>query len=173
VTLPTLKSDRLVLRPLVESDSTAMHAVFGDDQTMRYWSSPPHETLDETRDYVMGNAQQDRWLSWALTESGGEALGWVVLGEHRDGVRELGYILRRDCWGRGYACEAVTTIVEYGFRTLRLRRIFADCDPDNLGSIRILERLGFHREGHLRAEWETHIGIRDSLIFGMLSAEWQ
>lgn len=172
MTLPTLRSERLVLRPLVESDSTAMHGVFRDDRTMRYWSSPPHETIEKTRDYVVGNAQQDRWLSWAVTETGGEALGWVVLGEHRDGVRELGYILHRDFWGRGYAREAVTTIVEYGFRSLRLRRIFADCDPDNHGSIRILERLGFRREGHLRAEWETHIGIRDSLIFGILSAEW-
>ncbi len=171
--LPTLTTTRLVLRPLVESDSTAMHAVFSDDQTMRYWSSPPHDSLEETHAYVVGNAEQDRWLSWALTETGGEALGWVVLGEHRDGVRELGYILRRDCWGRGYAGEAVAAVVDHGFRSLRLRRIFADCDPDNLGSIRILENLGFQQEGHLRAEWETHIGIRDSLIFGLLSAEWK
>ena len=48
----------------------------------------------------------------------------------------------------------------------------ADTDPDNIGSNRLLERLGFKLEGHLRAEWETHIGVRDSLIWGLLAAEW-
>ena len=49
----------------------------------------------------------------------------------------------------------------------------ADTDPDNVGSIKLLEKLGFQKEGHLRSEWETHIGVRDSLIFGLLREEWE
>lgn len=173
MTLPTLTTEHLVLRPLVTADADALHAVFSDEQTMRYWSSPPHRGMAETRDYVSGNAAQDQWLTWAITEGGGPALGWIVLGTHRQGVCELGYILGRDRWGRGYAGEAAAAIVGHGFAAMGLRRIFADCDPDNIGSIRVLERLGFRREGHLRAEWETHIGVRDSLIFGMLAGEWR
>lgn len=52
------------------------------------------------------------------------------------------------------------------------RRVFADVDPENVGSVRLLEALGFKLEGHLRQEWETHIGIRDSLIYGLLADEW-
>jgi RimJ/RimL family protein N-acetyltransferase len=52
------------------------------------------------------------------------------------------------------------------------RRVVADTDPDNRGSIALLEALGFQREGHLRAEWHTHIGIRDTLLFGLLAEEW-
>lgn len=169
---PTLASARLVLRPLVHADADTLHPVFADERTMRYWSGPPHADLAETRTYVAGNAAQDDWLTWAITEDGGQALGWVTLGVHRDGVRELGYVLHRDFWGQGYAREAVAAVIDHGFATMRLRRIFADCDPDNAGSIRLLESLGFRREGHLRGEWETHLGIRDSLIFGLLSAEW-
>ena len=52
------------------------------------------------------------------------------------------------------------------------RRVMADTDPDNVASIRLLEKLGFQKEGRLRGEWEIHIGIRDSLIFGLLREEW-
>ena len=53
------------------------------------------------------------------------------------------------------------------------RRVFADTDPDNRGSIALLERLGFRLEGRLRGEWHTHIGVRDSLIYGLLAEEWR
>lgn len=52
------------------------------------------------------------------------------------------------------------------------RRVFADTDPDNRFSVGLLTKMGFVLEGHLRAEWETHIGVRDSLIFGLLRDEW-
>ena len=50
--------------------------------------------------------------------------------------------------------------------------MFADTDPDNRFSIGLLQKLGFQLEGHLRAEWETHIGVRDTLLFGLLRDEW-
>ncbi len=64
-------------------------------------------------------------------------------------------------------------MIDYGFGALGLRRIYADTDPDNAGSNRLLEHLGFTGEGRLRAEWETHIGVRDSLIWGLLADEWR
>lgn len=170
--LPTLTTERLVLRPLVEDDTAAMHIAMSDVDLMHWWSSAPHQTLEETRKYVAANAAQAQWLTWAITEDGGEALGWVVLTEHREGIRELGYILRRDHWGRGYAREAVRAVISHGWSAMGLRRIFADVDPENTSSVKLLVDLGFRQEGHLRGEWETHIGIRDSLIFGLLKEEW-
>jgi [ribosomal protein S5]-alanine N-acetyltransferase len=129
--------------------------------------------MAETLAYVRKNAEaSERWRCWAITMDVDVAIGWVILIEKRTGVQELGYILRRDHWGRGIAREAVSAVVQYGFATLGLRRIFADTDPDNLGSIALLKSLGFRQEGHLRGEWETHIGVRDSLIFGLLADEW-
>ncbi|MCJ8155806.1 GNAT family N-acetyltransferase [Sphingomonas sp. LaA6.9] len=171
--LPTLRTERLVLRPLVEGDAEAMHIAMSDVDLMHWWSSAPHRTLERTREYVAANAAEGAWLTWAITEDGGEALGWVVLGEHREGIRELGYILRRDRWGRGYAHEAASAVLDHAFGAMKLRRVFADVDPENAASVGLLKRLGFRQEGHLRAEWETHIGIRDSLIFGLLRDEWR
>lgn len=52
------------------------------------------------------------------------------------------------------------------------RRVFADTDPDNAASNALLATLGFQREGYLRAEWETHIGVRDTVLWGLLADEW-
>ncbi len=173
MTLPTLATTRLILRPVVEADAHALHPVFADDALMRYWSSAAHTNIGETRAYVAGNAAQGDWLTWAITERGEVALGWVTLGVHREGVRELGFILGRDHWGLGYAREAAKAVLDHGFGAMGLRRVFADADPDNAASNRLLDELGFTLEGRLRAEWETHIGVRDSNIWGLLREEWR
>ncbi len=171
--LPILTTERLILRPVTLGDAEAMHHFFSDEEAMRYWSSGPHDTLEQTRDYVRGNVKGDIRLTWAITEDGGEALGWVVLIPKREGVAEIGYNLRRSHWRRGYVGEAVARVIEHGFGGMGLRRICADTDPDNAGSNALLEKLGFRREGYLREEWETHIGVRDSIIWGLLRREWE
>ena len=171
--VPSIKTKRLSLRQIVESDAPALHDVLSDVKLMTWWSSAAHTTLADTEDYVGRNASDTGgWRCWAITKEGLQALGWVILIEKRTGVAEIGYILSRDYWGIGYAREAVSAVVAHGFDSLRFRRIFADVDPDNMSSIRLVESLGFVREGRLRAEWETHIGVRDSLIFGLLKTDY-
>lgn len=170
---PTLTTARLVLRQLREDDAAALFPVLSDPEVMIWWSSGPHTSLAETADYVKGNASEGQGhLCWAITAADDVALGWVILIDGKPDVKEIGYILRRDQWGSGIAREAVARVIDHGFGEMNLRRIFADTDPENPGSIGLLERLGFQREGRLRGEWETHIGVRDSLIFGLLRNEW-
>ena len=171
--MPVLESERLVLRPLTLDDAEAMHEFFSDKEAMRYWSSGPHHLLGETRNYVRGNVEGENYLTWAVTEDGGEAFGWVTFVDVRAGVKEIGYNLRRSQWGKGYGSEAVARLVEHGFADLGLRRITADTDPDNAASNALLEKLGFQREGYLREEWETHIGVRDSVVWGLLKRDWE
>jgi [ribosomal protein S5]-alanine N-acetyltransferase len=173
MTAPTLTSGHLILRQLRQSDAAALHKVLCDDQVMTWWSSGAHETAEETANYISWNAATDQGhLCWAITSEDDEALGWIILIKKRDAVYELGYILRRDKWGRGLMKAACILVIEFAFTALNARRIFADTDPDNAGSIALLRSLGFRQEGHLRGEWETHIGVRDSLMFGMLAGEW-
>ncbi|OHD02123.1 MAG: GNAT family N-acetyltransferase [Sphingopyxis sp. RIFCSPHIGHO2_01_FULL_65_24] len=170
---PTLTTARLVLRQLRDDDAAALFPALSDPEVMTWWSSGPHASLAETADYVKGNAAEGQgFLCWAITAGDDAALGWVILIDGKPGVKEVGYILRRDRWGDGIAREAVGRVIEHGFDDPTVRRIFADTDPENPGSIGLLERLGFQREGRLRGEWETHIGVRDSLIYGLLRDEW-
>ncbi len=176
MTFPILSTERLRLRPLRVDDADALHPTFADEDLLRWWSSGPHKSVAETRDYVAQNCEGTRWQTWAITTVREDAaLGWVVLirAEDRPNIREIGYILNRAAWGKGIAREAVSRVIHYGFEELGLRRIYADVDPDNLASIKLLKLLGFQQEAHLRQECETHIGIRDSLIFGLLRDDWK
>ena len=73
-----LKTARLILRPLRSDDAQALHNAFSDKELMTFWSSGPHENVEETRAYVSVNANDERYNTWAITLKNDEALGWVV-----------------------------------------------------------------------------------------------
>lgn len=166
-----LETARLILRPRTLDDAEALHAAFSDAELMTYWSGPAHASVAETRADLARDAPE--WRRWAITLKGDDtAIGVVAAGEKRQGnVTELGYILARDHWGGGIAREAVAAVIDRIFAEGQ-RRVFADTDPDNMASRALLERLGFKFEALLRSEWETHLGVRDTTIYGLLRDEW-
>jgi len=162
-----------LLRPLDPvGDGPALHAVFGDEESCRYLARPAFSSLAATID------QLKRWTagcedtSWAVIDQPeGPALGRVSL-----------YTLGRDIWevacmivsaarGRSLAARALGQAIDHVFGAKGARRIYADCDPDNIASIRTFEKLGFQREGLLRGTWVTHLGVRDSVIMGLLEGD--
>lgn len=85
---------------------------------------------------------------------------------------EVGFALHRDAWGRGLATDALGALIEFSFQALDLHRLEADVDPKNERSLRVLERLGFQREGYLRERWH-HLGeVHDGIFLGLLRREW-
>ncbi|TCP35020.1 RimJ/RimL family protein N-acetyltransferase [Sphingomonas sp. BK235] len=169
---PRLATARLVLRARVPDDAEALFAAMGDAATMTWWSHAPVESVAALRAYL---AERDNgsWRAWAVTVAEDDtAIGFVAAGEKRPGVAEIGYLLVPAAQRRGYAREAVGAVIGRLFAE-GYRRVFADTDPDNVGSNRLLESLGFRREGLLRAEWETHIGVRDTVLWGLLRDEWR
>jgi ribosomal-protein-alanine N-acetyltransferase len=69
--------------------------------------------------------------------------------------------------------EALAVLIDYAFRSLKLRRLEADVDPANASSLRVLERMGFLREGLLRERWNVGGVIADSVMLGLLAREWR
>ena len=166
-------SERLAMRPLRPDDAEALHEAYSDTDLMRWWSSPPHQSAEETRAYLASHVDRPEWRGWAITLAGDDrAIGTLATTLRRPGVVEISYLLVRRQWGKGYAGEAVARLLDLLFEE-GTRRVFADTDPDNAASILLLERLSFRREGVLRAEWETHLGVRDTLILGLLRDDWR
>jgi len=83
----------------------------------------------------------------------------------------LGYCFSKEVWGGGYATEAASAVVRFGFEQLNLHKIFAICDVENKGSARVLEKIGMRKEGHLLEDIKIKGQWRDSLLFSMLSTE--
>lgn len=168
MTIPTLQAPGAVLRPLELSDAEALFAAHGDERTHHYWSGPAHQNVEQTRAYIADTLALPGAQVWAITESGGEALGRIGLFVQREGVGEIGIIMTPAATGRGLASKALKLVVDHGFETLGLHRIGADIDPDNNASISLFLRGGFQREGLLRGNWKTHLGVRDSVIMSKL-----
>lgn len=168
------ESARLAMRPQLVDDAEALFEAYGDPELMTYWSSAPHTDVAQTRAYLETRVPLSDWRGWSVTLKGDDrAIGTVAAGLRRNGVVEIGYMLVRRFWGQGYAREAVERLIDMLFVDEGRRRILADTDPDNAPSNALLKSLGFTLEGRLRGEWETHIGIRDSYIWGLLREEWR
>ncbi|MDZ4776403.1 MAG: GNAT family N-acetyltransferase [Alphaproteobacteria bacterium] len=170
MTTPTFRGARGVYRPLVVEDGTALFVAHGDPVVHHFWSSPAHASLEESVAYTADTLAVEDSHHWAITEAGGEALGRVSLFIRREGVGEIGVILCSDAQGKGLTSEALRFVVAHAFEALDLHRIEVDIDPDNIASLRLFERSGFVREALLRANWKTHIGIRDSVIMAIFPA---
>lgn len=177
--LPTLRGDRVRLRPVTEADEADLLAVFGDGRHLRFWSHGPLDGLDAARAYreSIEAGMRDRSLfQWAITEAGDDRLvGTTTLASWDRGNRraEIGFIVRPEVQRRGVASDAVRTALRFGFSEMGLHRVEADVDPENAGSIRLLERLGFQREGHFHERWFTWFEAwKDSAMFGLLARDF-
>ena len=140
------------------TDLDAVHALLADPRLMRYWSTPEHESIEQTRAWLAGmveaGANSDAALARGeplesddfLIEHGGRVVGKA--GAWR--LPEIGFLLAHDLHGQGLMREALEAVIAHLFATHRLERLTAESDPRNAASIALLTRLGF-RETH-RAE---------------------
>jgi ribosomal-protein-alanine N-acetyltransferase len=150
-----IETPRLLIRPFENTtdDIAAMHRLFSDPEVVKYIGGELSDTIEKTAERVMRwirSQQQFGYSCWAVTEkSSGETIGNCGLFplEWEGPDVEIGYDFRRDCWGQGYATEAARACLNYGFNNLDLDYIVAVAFPENIASIRVLEKIGMTRRG--------------------------
>ena len=157
------------LRPLDPvRDGPALHAIWGDEESCRFMTGPAFSSVDRTIAALAQWSSGAEDTTWAVTDrDGGPALGRISLFTAGRDVWQAACMIVPKARRRGLAAKGLALGIDHVFEVKRARRIFADIDPDNAASIRTFAKLGFRREGVLRAEWETHIGVRDSVIMGL------
>ncbi|WP_299442039.1 GNAT family protein [uncultured Aquimarina sp.] len=96
----------------------------------------------------------------------------LKIGNPKYSIGSIWYKLHPDFWGKGYATEAAKAILKFGFKEVGLHRIEAGCAIDNIGSIRVLEKVGMIREGHKRKVLPLKTGWSDNYEFAMLEEDW-
>jgi RimJ/RimL family protein N-acetyltransferase len=159
---------RLTLRSARPDDLEAMHAVLSDPRATRWWSTPPHESLDQTATWLDGMIANGPDQPDFVIERDGRVIGKAGFWR----LPDVGYILHPDYWGQGFAAEAVGAAVDHVFATRDLDELTADVDPENAASIRLLERLGFVRTGYAKRTWNVGGEWKDSLYYGLSRAGW-
>jgi len=156
-----LRTERLVLRRATYDDTRAMHRIMSDPAAMRYWSTPPHKTLEETGRWIASMIEDDPAdRDDFIVTLDGELIG--KLGAWR--LPEFGFLIDRAHWGKGYASEALTAFIEHR-RNLGSIELTADVDPRNRSSIRLLERHGFVETGRAAGVWQVGDELCDSVYF--------
>ncbi|MBA2678871.1 MAG: GNAT family N-acetyltransferase [Ktedonobacteraceae bacterium] len=176
---PTLTTGRLLLRQIRPDDVKALFAILSDEETMKYYGSAPHRSLDESSEEIkdaLDHYAQRESLRWAITLRGEDTfLGSCTLFHFDEGYHrgEIGYELHRDFWGQGITSEAVAAVLTYSFSELELHRVEALIDIANERSKGLLLKLGFTYEGYLRQRYYQDGQFLDEHYFGLLRDEWQ
>ena len=169
-----LETPRLLVRTLEPSDIGSHYLSWlSDPEVIRYMEIrfSPVGNLDELAAFVLSaNASKDNLLLGIFQREGHRHVGNIKLGPiHRDHHRaEIGFLIgAKDCWGRGYATEAISAVARYGLDCLNLRKVTAGCYETNVGSARALVKAGFTREATI--PWHVEFEGRRvaSILFGM------
>lgn len=170
-------TERLLLRPFTGRDWPALHRYLSDPQVVRF---EPYGVFsaEEARREAERRAQSSAFVAVCLRDTG-ELIGNLYLGRPGEGQAELGYVFARDAWGHGYATEAARASLGALFAQAGMHRVVAECNPQNVASERVMQRLGMRREGYLRQnvffERDAVTGEplwQDTLVYAILREEW-
>ena len=172
-----IRTKRLLIREFRTSDWRAVHAYTSDPETVRYTEGP--DTGQDAKRFVRHaishqSSRPRTQYDFAVTlGTTGDLIGHCGM-EKRPKRKEgeIGYILSRAYWSKGYGTEVAMALLEFGFRRLALHRITALCDPQNIGSKRVSEKAGMRLEGHLKEDFPLRGKWHDTMVYAILESEW-
>ncbi len=175
---PTLKTQRLILRPFVIDDACVVQQLAGAKEIAATTLTIPHPYEDGMAEQWISSQQESfesgRLVDFAIVIQDSNLLcGSISLGIDQHHTHAgLGYWLGLPYWNKGYCTEAARAVVRYGFETLALHRIHACYMAGNSASERVMQKVGMHYEGCLRehvCKWEQYHSV---VHYGLLAAEW-
>jgi RimJ/RimL family protein N-acetyltransferase len=174
---------RLLLRAFVPGDYDALREIDGDPEVLRFRSRAaisPEDTrafLDQAQAEAAGEAPRALYalavVLRAPAAGAGRLIGQCGLTVVPPGSEAfLWYGLHRGAWGQGYATEGARAVVGYGFERAGLRRIFAECHPANLASLRVMQKIGLRPEAHTPDEDARYPERRGYYRYGLNAEDW-
>jgi ribosomal-protein-alanine N-acetyltransferase len=177
-TFPILETKRLVLRKVTKEDANSILKYLSDEEVMKYYGLEPFKSINDVLDEIswyqslQNNKTGIRW-GITLKEQG------IVIGScgfHNKVSHhfrtEIGFELSKEQWGKGIAHEAVEAIICYGYEHMKIQRIEALIEPPNISSQKLVEKLGFIREGLLRNYEFTNGKFDDLYMYSLLKQDF-
>ena len=168
-----IETQRLRIRSFQRKDWQALYDYTSDPAVMMYIPEGPF-TPEQAKAFVADNMGEQAHFVAVLLKTGDMLVGHMEFHPwFAPQTYEIGWVIDRAYHGQGYATEAAMALLQYGFETLHLHRIIATCQPENVASCRVMEKLGMRREAHFRKcirradnEW------LDEYFYALLEEEW-
>lgn len=176
---PEIKSDRLLLRPVTELDIAKIHLLNSNEEIARFNTSEIPESIEETKaileNWILENSKENtqRFTFAIELKNDTQFIGLIGinLGRIKYKNAEVWFKFDTKFWGKGFATEALKEILKFGFADLKLHRIEAGCAVENIGSIKVLEKVGMLREAHTRKLLPLKSGWSDNYGYAKLSTD--
>ena len=171
---PILASERLQFRKLTATDAPEILALRGNPETMRFIPRPLLTDIEGALAHIKSindKIEENLDINWAVTEKNSDkCIG--IMGFYRTQPEhfraELGYMILPEYWGKGYVTEAVTTLLNFAFNTLKFHSIEAVIDSRHKASERVLQKNGFTKEAHFVENFYYNNEFTDTVIYSLL-----
>jgi len=156
--LPVIETNRLLLRKLTLSDVDDMYEYASNEDVSKYVVWPTHQSKEDSAafiQYVLSLYDEGKLSPWAIEyKATQKMIGTIdfVMWNVNHKTAEIGYCISKEYWGQGITTEAAKELIKFGFNNMGLVRIQARCHVDNIGSSRVMEKIGMSFEGILRKE---------------------
>lgn len=177
--LPTFETKRLILRKITLSDLDDIFEFSSDPEVAHHMTWEVNKSKDETLNNfiktVMKGYENGQSADWAIVyKESKKVIGTCSFvdwsNEHKRA--EIGYVLNKNYWGHGFVSEAIKEVIKFGFRSVQLNRIEGGCNTDNIGSEKVMLKVGFEYEGTLRKNEFIKGEFRDTKVFSILKDEF-
>ena len=164
-----LETARLYIRNFSPDDADDLQEILGDSETMRYCE--PAYSFEKTQKFLREFCIEKGGAFAAVLKRSQKVIGYLLFKPLEDSVYEIGWIFNREYWQNGYAYEACSALIQYGFRAMGLHKVVAET-IDGVKSVRLMEKLGMKREGVQRSQTKDYAGNwTDLYLYGLLQKE--
>ncbi|GAC1381053.1 MAG: GNAT family N-acetyltransferase [Ginsengibacter sp.] len=174
---PVLETERLKLRRMNTGDLEQLFKIRSDEENMKYISRPLAKTMQDVVD-LLGRTDEafnnQDGINWAITSKEKDlmmgSIGFYRMKKEHFRA-EVGYQIHKDFQMKGIMYEALKRVIDYGFQEMKLHTIEADINPDNIASIKLIEKGGFVKEGHFKDVFFFEGIFYDSFIYSRLNPD--
>lgn len=173
------ENEAIHMRALMETDAEDIFAFASNPNVKRYIGWPLMKTLEETQtflDMLMKRHAEKTHFYGAVVEKASDkviGVGMIFGFDDEANHAELGYVFCESVWGKGYGSVSTAWLMDYAFGPLGRRKLFARVVSSNEGSVRVLTKNGFEREGILKDMYRIDGELKDCLYYGRLSPKCQ
>ncbi|OCA90365.1 GCN5 family acetyltransferase [Bacillus sp. FJAT-27225] len=175
---PNLETERLKLRKITLDDIEDMYSYCSNEEVPKYASWNAHNSLEETKETierVINQWENKNLVHWGIEyKENRKLIGTIefVIWDTQHKVAEIGYALSKDYWGMGFATEAASEVIKFGFNNMNLVRIQARCYLENIGSARVMEKAKMSFEGVIRKGLLAKGKHQDLKMYSIISEEF-